>query len=162
MRMFLSIAITALTVNAATIDWDCTNALGTSQNYCFYAQCRGGAGEGGQLASFYSTFSDEDTFEITIENWKGASYYEDNPTWTNDGGEFFLDPTGNFVDGKRSISGRGLKLDPGYSTPAAKLRTIKTEDGTEHPVIAEDSSNPLKAGDEIWSARRNAILKVVD
>lgn len=91
-----------------------------------------------------------------------SSYCEDNPTCSNDGGEFFLDPTGNFVDGKRSITGRGLTLDPGYSTPAAKLRTIKTEDGTEHLVIAEDSGNPLKAGDEIWSARRNATLKIVD
>ncbi|KAL5044254.1 hypothetical protein BDW71DRAFT_186294 [Aspergillus fruticulosus] len=229
MHVFLSVAIAALAVNAATFDWDCTNALGTCQNYCFYAQCRGGAGqqftydadtsnraprrrasgcsrtpcsdsslsyssfgnscdefpfastreggsgarlrcvdstenssEGGQLASFYGTINDGDTFGITIENWKGASYCEDNPTCTNDGGEFFLDPTGNFVDGKRSITGRGLKLDPGYNTPAARLRTIKTEDGSEHLVIAEDSSNPLKAGDEIWSARRNATLKIVD
>ncbi|KAL4971342.1 hypothetical protein BDW66DRAFT_155751 [Aspergillus desertorum] len=86
----------------------------------------------------------------------------DYPTCTNDGGEFFLDPTGNFVDGKRSITGRGLRFDLGYSTPAAKLRTIKTADGTEHLVIAEDSGNPLKAGDEIWSARRTATLKGVD
>jgi len=47
MRLFVSVALTALawTVNAATFDWDCTNALGTCQNYCFYAQCRGGAGQ---------------------------------------------------------------------------------------------------------------------
>lgn len=47
MRVFVSVALTALasTVNAATFDWDCTNALGTCQNYCFYAQCRGGAGQ---------------------------------------------------------------------------------------------------------------------
>ncbi|GES59952.1 hypothetical protein ATEIFO6365_0002028300 [Aspergillus terreus] len=231
MHLFVSIALTALasTVSAATFDWDCTNALGTCQNYCFYAQCRGGAGqqftydadkskrpdrrkesgcsktpcsdsslsyskfgnscdefpfastkeggsgarlrcvdstenssEGGQLSAFYGTINDGDKFGITIENWKGASYCEDNPTCTNDGGEFFLDPTGNFVDGKRSIAGRGLMLDPGSSTPAAQLRTVKTEDGGEHLVIAEDGANPLKAGDEIWSARRNATLKIVD
>ncbi|GIK02975.1 hypothetical protein Aspvir_007040 [Aspergillus viridinutans] len=231
MRLFVSVALAALasTVSAATFDWDCTNALGTCQNYCFYAQCRGGAGqqftydsdktkrpgrrqasgcsrtpcsdtslsyskfgnscdefpfastqeggsgarlrcvdssenssEGGQLGAFYGTINNGDKFGITIENWKGASYCEDNPSCTNDGGEFFLDPTGNFVDGRRSIAGRGLKLDPGYSTPAARLRTIKTEDGSEHLVIAEDSANPLKAGDEIWSARRNATLKIVD
>lgn len=95
-------------------------------------------------------------------NHISSSYCENNPSCTNDGGEFFLDPTGNFVDSKRSIAGRGLELDPGYSTPAAHLRRIKTEDGREHLVIAEDDANPLKAGDEIWSARRNATLKIVD
>jgi hypothetical protein len=94
-------------------------------------------------------------------NYSSSSYCEDKPTCTNDGGEFFLDPTGNFVDGKRSIAGRGLMLDPGSSTPAAQLRTVKTEDGGEHLVIAENGANPLKAGDEIWSARRNATLKIV-
>lgn len=45
MHLFLSVVLTALTVHAATFDWDCTNALGACQNYCFYAQCRGGAGQ---------------------------------------------------------------------------------------------------------------------
>jgi hypothetical protein len=67
----------------------------------------------------------------------------------NNNSEFFLNLSGNF-NGKRSIAGCGLELDPGYSTPAARLRTIKMEDGSEHLVIAEDGENPLKAGDEIW------------
>lgn len=89
------------------------------------------------------------------------SYCEDNPSCTNDGGEFFLNPSGNFVDGKRSIAGRGLELDPGYYTPATKLRKLETEDGSIHLVIAEDAANPIKPGDEIWSSRQNANIKVV-
>ena len=107
-------------------------------------------GEGGQLANFYRTITDGIKFGITIENWKGAvrslfsaceccmfadvnirysrSYCEANPSCTNDGGESFLDPSGNFVDGKRSIAGRGLELDPGYYTPATKLRKLETEE----------------------------------
>lgn len=83
--------------------------------------------------------------------WFSRSYCED-PSCTNDGGESFLNPSGNFVDGKRSIAGRGFELDPGYYTPATKLRKLETEDGSIHLVIAEDAANPIKPGDEIWSS----------
>ncbi|KAL2818777.1 hypothetical protein BDW59DRAFT_175017 [Aspergillus cavernicola] len=195
MRVFLSVALAGLTVNAATAgaarggagqqftyDADTSNraprrrASGCSRTPCsdtslsyssFGNSCdecvdsTENSSEGGHLSNFYSTINNGDTSGITIENWRGASYCEDNPTCTNDGGQFFLDPTGNFVDGKRSVTGRGLQLDPGYSTPAAVLRTVRTEDGSRHLVIAEDSKNPLKAGDEIWSARQNANLKIM-
>jgi hypothetical protein len=68
----------------------------------------------------------------------------------NNNSEFFLNLSDNLINGKRSIAACGLELDLGYSTPAARLRTIKMEDGSEHLVIAEDGANPLKAGDEIW------------
>ncbi|KAG2027562.1 hypothetical protein GB937_001312 [Aspergillus fischeri] len=48
------------------------------------------------------------------------------------------------------IAGRGLELDPGYSTLTVRLSTMNMEDDSKHLVIAEDGANPVKASDEIW------------
>ncbi|GAB7351693.1 hypothetical protein MBLNU459_g2288t1 [Dothideomycetes sp. NU459] len=215
---FVGLTALASLSNAATFNWDCTNSLGTCQNYCFTARCRGaseqltydankthrdprrtlsgcnrtpcsnddlsyaafgnscdefpfasvtqgGSGarlrcvdgsenssEGGQLGNFYKTIADGTDFSITIENYGGASYCEpddDDLDCTNDGGEFFLDPDGNFVDGKRSLSARGFTIDVGNVKPTP-LRKLQTTNGTVL-VIAESKSNPIRPGEELWS-----------
>lgn len=68
---------------------------------------------------------------------------------TNDGGEFFYDPDGNFVDGKRGLSARGFTVDIGNVKPTA-LRKLQTTNGTVL-VIAEDKKNPIPPGETLWS-----------
>lgn len=71
-----------------------------------------------------------------------------------------MDPHGNFIDGKRSITGRGLMLDPGASQPARRLRKVETDSGSVHLVIAEDPEKPIQAGHQLWSSSRNGTVTV--
>jgi len=71
-----------------------------------------------------------------------------------------LDPSGNFIDGKRSVAGRGFVLDEGRDVQPTKLRKFEGEGGSIHLVIVENPDNPLQVGSEVWSEERGSVKLV--